>query len=404
VRANRSHGKSAGAGLRSMCLVTALVSALAVGACGDEEGSGGSSASAPPAQGAADSGGSAVVAEAKRVIAEAQQPINKWTGPTEGPPPAKGKTIYNISCSPDTEGCQRPYKAAAEAAKALGWEVHNIQTKGTPDEFVKAMNQAMDGGADGILAIAFPIPVIQSALQRAANEGVWFVDMLNSRTAELPSGVRSKKGGLFSEIDTDNAREGALAANWIIAETDGKANVGIVEEKDFPVVVARVNGFNGALGKCGECKVAKRLNVPVSKIATELAPSVSQFLSTTPDANYLFPAYGGAATFAAQGVRDGGSSVPIATTDANSPNLEALGEGQIITADAGAPLEWVGWAAIDDLNRAFNGEEPAPEWAEDGGGIPVRLITEANAPGPGENLVGGSLDYEAEFKNIWGIG
>jgi ribose transport system substrate-binding protein len=380
-----------------------LVLAFGASACGsDDESSTGAGTTTPDA--VSTDSGSDVVAEAKQAIAESQGPISEWTGPTESPPVAEGKTIYNISCSPDTEGCQRPYKAAAEAAETLGWKVVNVQTNGTPDEFVKAMNQALDGGADGILAIAFPIPIVQTALQRAAKEGVWFVDMLNSKTADIPSGVTSEKGGLFAEVDTDNAKEGALAAQWIIAETDGKAGVGIVTEQDFPVVTARVDGFNEALAACEGCEVAETLNVPVSKIATDLPSTVSQFLSSNPDVDYLFPAYGGAATLSVQGVKDAGSSVPIVTTDANAPNLDLIKQGQVIEADAGAPLEWVGWAAIDNLNRAFNGEPAAPEWEEGGGGIPVRLISASNVPESDEDLTGGSIDYRSEFKKIWGIG
>lgn len=92
-----------------------LMLALPASACGGDDSSTPADPATPEAARSTDSGSEVV--QAKQAVAESQESITEWTGPTDGPPVAEGKTIYNISCSPDTEGCQRPYKAAAEAAK-----------------------------------------------------------------------------------------------------------------------------------------------------------------------------------------------------------------------------------------------------------------------------------------------
>src|ERR1700742_12766 len=163
-------------------LIPALIAAvLALSACGSDDGP--DTGPAAPAEGdnAAEttSAGGTALADAKQSVEDAKQPLTEWTGPDASPTPAKGKTVHVISCSPDTEGCQRDVDGAIEAGKALGWNMKKVQTNGTPEEFVNSMNEAMDSGTDGIIAASFPVAAIGSALKRAEQEGVPVITMIS---------------------------------------------------------------------------------------------------------------------------------------------------------------------------------------------------------------------------------
>lgn len=387
-----------------LAIVCVLLLTVVFAACGDDNDSSNGGSSGGSDTTATDGGsGSDIVAEANAAVEEAKAPVTEWRGPSETPTPPKDKFIYIIACSPDTEGCQRHTQAAQEAAKVLGWRAELIQTNGTPQEFVSAMNEGMDQGVDAILGGSLPFAAIKQPLARAEEEGIPVVTMIGGN--ETPEWSEDFKGGLYADVDTDNLKLGAMAANWAIAQTDGKAKVGILNEKDFPILGGRIQGFTEALDKCPDCEVVKDLNVPVSVLAKEGAPTVASFLRANPDVNYMFGSYDGGSVFAVQGIKQAGKaeSVALVGQDANEPNFGFIRAGDVQTASAGASHEWIGWAAVDDLIRAFNNEAPAPEWNSNSGeGIPGKLFDKTNLPPEGEKFLG-DLDFKAKFKELWGL-
>jgi ribose transport system substrate-binding protein len=381
--------------------IAACVFALSFAACGDDEDEGGGgSAGGTESAAATESGGGGIVAEAKAAVEKAKTTGKEWAGPTSSPPAAKDKLVHVITCSPDTEGCQRHVNGAVEAAKAIGWRVKRVETKGSPQEFVQTMNEAMDAGADAIIGGSFPHAAITPALKRATKEGVPVVTMIGGNWP-LADGVGNGKAGLITDVDTNNETIGQMAAEFAIADTDGKATIGILDEKDFPVLRGRIKGFEDTIAKCTECKIKETVNVPVTVLAKEGAPSVAQFVRANPDVNYFFASYDGGAVFAVQGIKQAGSDVPLVGQDANQPNYGFIRKGDVQVATAGTSHEWIGWAAIDQLNRVFNGEEPAKEWTPEGGGIPPRLFDKTNLPPEGE-VWEPEVDFRAEFKKLWG--
>ena len=67
-----------------------------------------------------------------------------------------------------------------------------------------------------------------------------------------------------------------------------------------------------------------------------------------------------------------------------------------IDMSTGTPLRWQGWAAMDTLNRIFNGEEPVDQH------IPVRLFDETNIDSIEGDVWEGDVDYRAAYQEIWG--
>jgi ribose transport system substrate-binding protein len=381
---------------RAWWLIAALlIATVALSACGsDDEADSGESATK--------SNGNSIVAEAKQSVEAAKEPLTEWTGPEASPAPQDGKVIHVISCSPDTEGCQRDVDGAVEAAEAIGWEVKKVQTDGTPQEFVNTMNEAMDSGVDGIIAASFPVAAISTALERAEKEGVPVVTMISGN--ESPAVGADFKGGLFAEVNAAGERQGELVADWIISATNGEAKVGVLHEKDFPIIVQRVDGFTQRFADCDGCEIKDVLNVPVSVLAKDATPTVLQFIRANPDVNYFYSSYDGGAIFAIQGIKQAGAAdkVPAIGVEGNSPNLDLIRKDDVQRATVAVPSEWIGWAAVDQLNRAFNGEPPAEQWTPEGGGIPSKIIDKTNLPPEGEVFTGDSVDFRTKFEELWG--
>jgi hypothetical protein len=70
---------------------------------------------------AAGDNGSAAVAAAQAAAEKALASPSEWIGPTSSPKPQLGKKLAIISCAQLSEGCNRPSRAALDAAQKIGW-------------------------------------------------------------------------------------------------------------------------------------------------------------------------------------------------------------------------------------------------------------------------------------------
>src|SRR5689334_4707316 len=131
-----------------------VVGALFVSACGSSSSSdsGGSS-------GSSGGGGSSVPAEVKdRLQQYAAEP--KWVapGPKFDASKAKGKTIFAIPITSDIPFIASIDKSQQKIAKALGVNYIEYPNQGSPDEWVRGMDQAIARKVDLIDLSALPNP------------------------------------------------------------------------------------------------------------------------------------------------------------------------------------------------------------------------------------------------------
>jgi ribose transport system substrate-binding protein len=385
-----------------------IVGSIALSACGggddstsssetsSESGEGGSTTAEEEGGGSSPS----FVAAAKEAVEVAEEEKTEWKGPAKSPPPAKGKSVFVIGCSADVEGCVRDFDAAAEAAEEIGWKVTKLQTDGSPQGYNEAYKRAIDSKVDGILSAGIPSPLVEGPLKDAASAGIAVVSMAANNEPEEAGA--NFKGGLYAEVGPNQEEMGAMAGDYIVAESNGEAKYGVLNDTTYPVLQVRIAGFKSAIEKCDTCEEVGEINVPVAEIAQKLAPASLQFFRANPDLNYLFGSYDGGNVFASQAARQGGSDVKIVGQDGSAPNLDMIREGGPEVASAAYSLELIGWASVDQLNRAFSGEAPAPEWMPENGGIQLRLIVEENAPPKGPYV--GDFEFEENFRELWGIG
>jgi ribose transport system substrate-binding protein len=389
------------AGIAALLAALLILVPIALSACGG----GNSSSSETSTEGGSTTAGgggssSSVVSAAEEAVAEAEEPKTEWKGPSKSPSPAKGKSVYVIGCSADVEGCVRDFDAAAEAAEEIGWKVTTLQTDGSVQGYNEAYKRAIDSKVDGILSAGIPSPLVEGPLKEAAADGIPVVSMAaNNEPGEVGANF---KGGLYAEVGPNQEEMGAMSGNYIVAESGGEAIYGVLNDTTYPVLQVRIAGFKSAIEKCESCEDKGEINVPVAEIAQKLAPASLQFFRANPDLNYLFGSYDGGNVFASQAVRQSGNSeIKIVGQDGSAPNLDMIREGGPEVASAAYSLELIGWAAVDQLNRAFDGEAPAPEWMPENGGIQLRLIVKENAPKSGPYV--GDFEFEENFRELWGI-
>jgi ribose transport system substrate-binding protein len=193
----------------------------------------------------------------------------------------------------------------------------------------------------------------------------------------------------------------------VIEETEGNANVlfyNIVAEEDS---VSEWAGFQNVMSRCQTCTV-KEENVPLSQLSPALSAQVQSDLQANPGVNTIAVPYasvydigigaglarvnrkifvmsGQQSTSLYTAIHNTSSNVTLATVTSTSPGQSS-------------------WAAIDAMNRAFNGSPMIPEGAFLG-------ITDSthNLPpsgqgfdGPGEQqFFTTSFPYQDTYEKIW---
>ena len=100
---------------------------------------------------AAGDNGSAAVAAAQAAAEKALASPSEWIGPTSSPKPQLGKKLAIISCAQLSEGCNRPSRAALDAAQKIGWTATVFDGQADTGKQIAAINAAVDGKYDAIL-------------------------------------------------------------------------------------------------------------------------------------------------------------------------------------------------------------------------------------------------------------
>src|SRR5450432_780638 len=110
----------------------------------------------------------AYIEKAKAYLANVAAPVTKWDGPTTGPKGVGKKLIIIVSTDQRNGGAQGAGDGAAEAAKALGWDVRILDGQGTVPGHATALTQAIAAKPNGIMNAGIDSKEQQPLLEEAA--------------------------------------------------------------------------------------------------------------------------------------------------------------------------------------------------------------------------------------------
>ncbi|NYT68418.1 sugar ABC transporter substrate-binding protein [Pusillimonas noertemannii] len=323
---------------------------------------------------------------AAQAVQAAKQPLSQWQKPPSAPPAQEGKTVYVVTCTSQGIGCVRAANGVKEAGELLGWSVRVVDGKGDPGTWNGAIQSAIAAGADGIVIDAVPPMLVGDALSKAANAKIPVVSIFNP--------VPDADSSVFAFVRPEHKRQGQLLAQWIIDDSGGQARILLVEDRQFPELAERVAGFKAEIAKCAKCEIVGNIESTIGTMAQRLASAVATELTRRPAVDYIAAPFDSNAFFVIEGVRQAGlkGKVKVAGYEGDPQAFEAIRNGaQAVTV--ANPAEWMGWQAVDELNRAFNGAKAVNM------PIPSRLIDAGNVP----DTKGwtGDVDYKARYEALW---
>ncbi|WP_214107717.1 substrate-binding domain-containing protein [Acrocarpospora catenulata] len=363
--------------------VSSIVAALAVTAllagCSDTTRMVAAEPSRPVRTGAADS-------------ALTWDPPARWSGPDSAPASVRGKNITVVNCTSASPAVQDMAEGVSQAAKALGWTTSIIDGKSSPTVQVSAIEGAVNSGTDGIITMCIEPSSVPTALQAAKKAGVPVISASSSiEDTPLIAGYAA-----YPMVGY-----GKLLADWIVKDSGGTANVVIVDTPNMPELTLTQHTLAEELAKCQGCTV---LEVAEISFADSLSPKMGSLIGALNQRygnrmQYLVLPYGGAWGQAGPAIRAlNRSDLKVAAYDGDALLTEGCKKGQV-HAVAAFNLPWLGWAAVDQLNRVFSGGA-----ALDDVRIPAFLMSQQNCGDvvDASSLV--KLDFAAEYKRLWGVG
>lgn len=361
-----------------LCCAVVTASLLALAACSggslDEGNSGGG-----------DSG----------TVTDAMGPVTEVAAPSEPFTPPSDKHILILSCGSAGAGCVNEAEEQKRVAESLGWTVDVIDGKYDPTVWNQTVKQAVATGIDGIIAVSADPNLYAEAMELVAARDVPFV-----LTQQTPGDQDVE--GIDAYIAPDPEVGGADVAEWIIADSGGKANVLLLDAPGFPNVQQRTAKIAETLdADCADCEVYKA-DMSAQTLGTSLAPLVISQLQQHPEIDYIWGTDDCCVSFMQQGLQQTGraASVKLMSMTGYPQQMSQLETGEM-DFELASPTPFSAWLAVDSVARSMAGK-PVEKFRV----LPQRVWTQGNIDdAPAEVFKTGwdvEFDYRSMFHEIWG--
>jgi ribose transport system substrate-binding protein len=290
--------------------------------------------------------------------------------PATGPAGAKGKNVWFVSCGQSVPDCSEPAAAAGAAAQALGWQFHIADGKlNVGGGELAAVETAVAAKPDAIIIHGAACSESKPALEKAKAQGIKVIGI------EAPDCSTNPADRLFTVpmVYTTTAPNtpayfidwGRRAADYIIAASNGKAQIINNASTSEPVFQLINEGFVSEMKKCPGCKILYTVNF-VQSDQVPNGPWIQRFraaLVRYPAATYahvpsaaLVSSLGGAVA-----AKNANPKLVVVGGSGTAPAMDLVRQGYNVVITSAHSAKWMGWGAVDELNRAFNSQSSVAE-------------------------------------------
>jgi ribose transport system substrate-binding protein len=337
---------------------------------------------------------------AAKAVIEAHQKLPAFV-PNGAPFDAKacmaGKRILSIPVSSANPFNKAIIQSEISAAKDIGFEVVEWENQGQPTQWVQGVEYATNNKFDAIELLGGSNPAVlgpQIAAARAAGLKVFVSDLYDTTQTPDPN--------IDGYLATPYTKVGDLLANWVIAKSNGKANVLIVGSDEVPPTRPYVKSITDRLqADCPECKY-KYVNAPIPEWSTKVQMGVQSALIADPTINYVIPIYDSMSQFVIPAIMITGKhdQVKVATFNGTPFVLDAIRNGDV-EMDIGKSIGWVGRTILDAYMRRMCGLESYTELY-----APLYIFDQSNVETAGVPAAidkGYGTEYMEGFAKLWGL-
>jgi ribose transport system substrate-binding protein len=375
----------------------AIVSVLALSACGGGGGSSssssggdGSSTTAGETSGGGEGSAGGVDPLAEAAVAKYKESPTK-IGPTKpiGKPIPSGKKIVYVNCG--AEACNNVGEAMEKAAKVLNWELVQINTEPTPQAIQAAFTQALRENPDGIAELGFD--KVSFERQLAEMNAKKIPVLAATGTDESGSGIDLQIIG--SPTQEESTR---VLADKAIVDAGGEGDIGIVELTAYPSIKIYSASFKQEVEKACPACTTTTLQVQPTSIGKDAPTLITNWLRANPDIHHVFLSLDQLGSGLSAALKGAGVEAPkIYSKAPGAEGLPALESGETTAAVPG-PTPEVGWQFMDAFARSFTGQS----FAEDEKWTSLVLWSAEYDNLPTERTLPVIAGYEKQYEGLWG--
>jgi ribose transport system substrate-binding protein len=327
-------------------------------------------------------------------------PPRTWDGPTSGPEAQADKFVVYVSANQQNGGALGVGNGVVEAAKAIGWRSQVIDGQGTVSGQAAATNRAIALKPDGIVLGGFDAAGQKIAIERAVALGIKVVGW---HAGPKPGPIDDPK--VFTNVETPAEDTATTAANYIIAVSDGKANVVILTDSQYAIADRKAKTMQRIVQSCKTCSVLDYVDSPMAESSTrmpQMAVSLKQrfgsklhWILAVNDLYFDFAA----PALRSAGVKLGGPPWFVSAGDGSVSAYNRIRNREYQLATIPEPLNLHGWQIVDELNRAIAGRPPS-DYVTAAHVVTKRNIASDGGPG---NIFDPDNGYRDKYQAIWGV-
>jgi ribose transport system substrate-binding protein len=398
-------------GLRPVVIAGAAVTALgvALSACSSSGGSSAATGGTATAGSSASSGtsGSLSATQLSAIKADLKTaegvPAWKAGGPAFSATGLSGKSAFLLG-TPTNQFAESFITGVTEGFKSVGM---SVTVGGSTDEVtsqeVQDLENAVHAHVSVILLLAITPASVATGLQAAKAAGIPVIETFIGNP-ELPPAA-DKALGVVADDTYPYSRTGELAAEWEIVQTGGKVNSVVQQFAGQPPSDAVALGWNETLKKyCPSSCTSSTDNVTEGAQTVQQIQSGAQVAAQNKSVNAIFPVYDYQMAYMLPelAAASASSRINLLSENADLAQMQEMVSGTAVKVDVGNPVEWDGWAAVDQALRAVKGLPPVADEQ-----LPVRMfdtdnIKSINLKANPATWYGGA-DYQADYDKLWGV-
>ena len=125
---------------------------------------------------------------------------------------------------------------------------------------------------------------------------------------------------------------------------------------------------------------------------------IGEALVQHPTANFVYSPGDASMNLAAVAVSDAhNKQVLVVGGTGGTQSLAQIRDGQVNAVTAAHSAEWMGYGAMDELNRIFNHQPTVPE------GVGVAYITATQGLPPVGSNYTPAINFKADYAKTWGV-
>ena len=339
------------------------------------------------------SGGSSVAAAvAATKLAEQAPTTVPITTPLAKPAP-RGKTFVWLQC--ELAQCKDMTNGFRAATAAIGWNLKVITYQNAePSTLIAGFLQALQYHPVAVSAGGLPVAVWGSQVLPAYQKANVPIIVAYVGPQKLDKTIIANIGGPIAYTNFGN-----VVANWVIADSGGKAKILFYNVPDFSTFRVFADAFKQKIASdCPGCNLTDLQGTIAQAEGGQSVPAIISALQRNPDIKYVVTDDGAWVVGLPSALKAAGlTDVKIAGQAATVQNLADIKQGTE-NAFTGLALHYGAWATIDAALRHLEGMPII----DGNSALPTQLLTDKASFAVADSY-DKPADFEAQMKKLWHV-